>query len=67
MEKVDAGELELGGPALSSKDTWGLLSGDQDSLLGVWQMRALTILSCPIMVGVRSSSQAGAITEGLGG
>lgn len=54
VEEVDAGEPELGGPALSSKDTRGLLSGDQDSLLGVWQMRALTILSCPIIVWVRS-------------
>lgn len=46
--------------SLSSwQDTWGLLSGDQDPLLGLWQMRVLTILFHPTVAWVRRRDQAG--------
>lgn len=41
------------------QDMWGLLSGDQDLLPGVWQMRALTILFHPTVAWARRRGQAG--------
>lgn len=49
-------------PALSLSSwqgTWGLLSEDQDPLLGVWQMKASTILSHPTVAWARRRGQAG--------